>query len=60
MAQVSKERVLEFQKILKEEYGKEISLAEAEEAANKLVGFFELLLKIDMRTNPQLYQKEEK
>lgn len=26
---------------------------------DNLVGFFDLLLKIDMRTNPELYQKEQ-
>lgn len=47
MTQISKERSLELQKIFKEEYGKELSFAEADEAANNLVGFFDLLLKID-------------
>ena len=49
MVQLSKERILEWQKILKEDYGKEVSFAEAAEAANNLVGFFDLLLKIDRR-----------
>lgn len=60
MVQLSKETILEWQKILKEDYGKEVSLTEASEAAHNLVGFFDLLLKIDMRQNPQKYIKNEK
>ena len=55
MVQLSKERILEFQKIFKEEYGKKLSFAEAHEAAHNLIGFFDLLLKIDRRENPQNY-----
>ena len=58
MPQLSKERILEWQRIFREEYGKELSFAEAEEAAHNLVGFFDLLLKIDMRENPQNYTKK--
>jgi len=58
MSNLSKERILEWQELFKEEYGKELSFAEAEEAANNLVGFFDLLLKIDMRENPQNYIKK--
>jgi len=54
MAQLSKERILEFQKILKQDYGKEFSFAEATEAANNLVGSFDLLLKIDRRNKNKL------
>jgi len=60
MVQLSKERILELQRIFKEEYGKELSFAEATEAANNLVGFFDLLLKIDIRTNPQNYLRRGK
>lgn len=49
MVQLSKERILEFQRVFKEEYGKEITFIEATEAANNLVGFFDLLLKINRR-----------
>ena len=49
MPQLSKERILEWQRIFREEYGKELSFAEAEEAAHNLVGFFDLLLKIDRK-----------
>ncbi len=39
------EAVREFQEIYKKEYGKEISHAEAYEAASNLIGLFEILLK---------------
>ena len=29
------------------------------EAEQNLLGFFQLLLKVDMRVNPQLYKKKE-
>lgn len=45
----SKELILELQKIAKEKQGKELTYEEASEAANNLVGFFDLLLKIDSR-----------
>ena len=58
MVQLSRETISKWQKILKEDYGREISFAEASEAAHNLVGFFDLLLKIDMRNNPQNYNKK--
>ena len=58
MAQLSKERILEWQKLFKEEYGKEFTYEEAYEAAHNLVGLFDLLLKVDMRQNPQNYVKK--
>jgi len=58
MVQLSKKTISKWQKILKEDYGREISFAEASEAAHNLVGFFDLLLKIDMRNNPQNYNKK--
>jgi len=39
----------EFKDICKKEYGKELTDAEASEAAHDLVGFFDLLMKIDWR-----------
>ena len=50
MAKLSKETILELQQILKEEYGKKLSFAEATEAASNLVGFFDLLAKTEART----------
>ena len=49
MIQLSKERILEWQKIFKEKWEIEYTLSETAEAANNLVGFFDLLLKIDRR-----------
>jgi len=60
MTQVSKERIEELQKIIKKDYGKKLTNTEASEAANNLIGFFSLLLKVDRRTNPQRYKKPEK
>lgn len=47
MTQVSQRLILELQRIIKEEYGKELSIAEAREVANNLVSFYDLLLKMD-------------
>lgn len=60
MIQLSKKRILGFQKIFKDKYGKELSFTEATEAANNLIGFFDLLLKIDRKENPQNYTKKAK
>jgi hypothetical protein len=49
MVQLSPETVQDFKKMFKEEYGVEYSDAEAWEAAHNLVGFFDLLLKVDRR-----------
>ena len=46
MAQVSKERILELQQILKEDYDREVSFSEASEIANGLVGYFDTLAKM--------------
>lgn len=43
---VSEKLVKKFQKIIKEEYGKEVSMREASEIANGLVGYFDLLAKM--------------
>jgi len=47
--EVSPERIQEFKDIYKKEYGKELTDAEASEAANNLVNFFELLWDISIR-----------
>jgi hypothetical protein len=44
---LSDESVQKFKEIFKKEYGKEYTDAEAREAASNLVGFFELLIKVD-------------
>lgn len=38
--------ILELKEIIKQEYGRELSLAEASEIANTLVGYFDLLAKV--------------
>ncbi len=60
MVQLSKERILEWQKIFKENQGVEYTFAEAEEAADNLIGFFDLLLKIDRRNNDELKKSKDK
>lgn len=58
--QISEETVQRFQKIFEKEYGKKLSKKEAFEAAYNLLGFFDLLLKIDRRVNPQRYKSKKK
>ena len=48
---LSEETIRELQQILKEEYGKEITQAEASEIAYALTGWFDLLAKIRHREN---------
>ena len=61
MAELSEESVLKFQKVFKEQYGKEYSYKEAWEASHNLVGFFELLYKIDreQKTNAKSKQRKD-
>jgi hypothetical protein len=49
MIEPSDDFVQYIQKLEKEKTGKELSHQEAEEAVNNLVGFFDLLYKIDCR-----------
>lgn len=46
MSKVSKELVVELQKIIKEESGKDVTFEEASKIANGLVGYFDTLAKI--------------
>ena len=46
---LSEKSIQKFKKIFKEDYGVEYSDEEAREAAENLVGFFDLLYKIDKR-----------
>ena len=46
----SQKLIDEYKRIFKEEYGVEYTDQEAQEGANNLVGFFELLAKIDYRS----------
>ena len=58
--QISEETVKRFQEIFEKDYGKKLSKKEAFEAAYNLLGFFDLLLKIDKRVNPQRYKLKNK
>ncbi|MCK4520437.1 hypothetical protein KAT95_01030 [Candidatus Parcubacteria bacterium] len=58
--QISEETIKRFQKIFEKDYGKKLSRQETFEAANNLVGFFDLLFKIDRRVNSQRYKSKKK
>jgi len=47
MMAVSKELIIELQQIIKEEYRKELPIVEISDIANGLVGYFDLLAKMD-------------
>ena len=49
MGSLSKETISELQRIIREEYGREVSFAEASEIARVLVGYFDQLAKIKWR-----------
>lgn len=50
---ISKETIQEFRDVVKEEYGEDISLEDASESLRNIVGYFDLLHKIDTRDNPE-------
>jgi hypothetical protein len=50
---ISKETVMELKKIIKEDYGKDLSYDKAWEIAHDLVGYFDLLAKIYHRTKQE-------
>jgi hypothetical protein len=56
----SDDLVLYIQKLEKEKTGKDISHQEAWEGANNLIGFFDLLLKIDHRNKNAKRGKSKK
>jgi len=58
MAEPSSNFVQYIQKLEKEKTGKDLSHQEAWEGANNLIGFFDLLLKIDRRN--ELNNKEKR
>jgi hypothetical protein len=51
MIQVSKERILELQTIIKEDYGREIDFSHASSIAHDMVGYFDLLAKLNHQKN---------
>ncbi len=58
MVHITPETVENFKQMFKREYGVEYSDQEAWEAAHNLIGFFDLLLKVDRRENPENYREE--
>ena len=52
---VSEKKILELQKIIREDYSREVSFKDASEIANGLVGYFDTLAKIydKMKTNEE-------
>ena len=57
---ISEETIKRFQIIFEKDYGRKLSEKDAFEAAHNLLGFFDLLLKIDRRVNPQRYKPKKK
>lgn len=53
MVNVSNELILELQTIIKEDYDKELSTAEVSQIANDLVGYFDLLAKLQFQQDHQ-------
>lgn len=49
MSEVSKETILKLQQIIKKDYDREVSFEEAAEIVRNLVGYFDLLAKINHR-----------
>lgn len=54
---ISDETIKEFRDVVKEEYGTEMSQEEASEHLRQIVGYFDLLHKIDTRENPKKYEQ---
>lgn len=61
MVDISPKLLKEFRQIMKEEYNYEFkNNAEAHEAASNLVGYFDLLLKIEARSREEEKMKKKK
>lgn len=52
---ISDKTIQEFRDVIKEEYGTEMTQEEASESLRQMVGYFDLLHKIDVRENPKKY-----
>lgn len=48
---ISKERILELQTIIREDYGREIDFSQASSIANDMVEYFDLLAKLNHQHN---------
>jgi hypothetical protein len=60
MINLSKESVLRFQKLMKDKHNADYSFEEAKEAGTRLVGLFDLLIKMDKKQNPDNYKRAVK
>lgn len=58
--QLSERTIKKWQDIFEKDYGRKLTKKEAFEAAHNLLGFFDLLLKIDRRVNPRRYKSKKK
>jgi hypothetical protein len=56
---ISKETIQEFKDVVKEEYGDDMSLEDASETLHNLVGYFNLLHKIDTRENSEKHGRRD-
>jgi len=56
---ISKETIQEFRDVVKEECGDDMSLEDASETLHNLVGYFNLLHKIDTRDNPEKNERRD-
>jgi len=56
---ISEETIKRFQGIFEEDCGRKLTEEEVFDAAHNLLGFFDLLFKIDRRINPHLYKKNK-
>jgi len=54
---ITDKTIQEFRDVVKEEYGTEMSREEASETLSQLVGYFNLLHKIDTRKNSEKYEQ---
>lgn len=52
---ISAKTIQEFRDVVKEEYGEDMSLEDASESLRNIVGYFDLLHKVDARENPEKY-----
>ncbi len=57
---LSDKAILQFREIFEKEYGKELADSEAREAAKRLVGFYQLLIKVDQRNKQKENEKRRK
>jgi hypothetical protein len=57
---ISEPTILEFQRIIKEEYGKDITFDEASAMTRDLVGYFDKLAEIQHRISTDKSEQESK